>query len=98
MKYFVVLLHYTRPLEEVAPVTPEHRAFLDQGYDQGWFLVSGRRNPPVGGVIIARAPSREDLEALLAGDPFAVHGVARHECLEFDPVKRHPEYAKFFEA
>lgn len=98
MKYFIVLLHYTRPVEEVAEVTPEHRLYLDEGYKRGWFLASGRRNPPVGGVIVARAPEREDLAAFLANDPFALRGVARHELIEFDPVKRHPEMAKFFEA
>lgn len=98
MKYFVVLIRYTKPMDEVAKVTPDHRLFLDKGYKSDWFLASGRQNPPQGGVLIARAPSREELLALLAEDPFAVHEVATHEVIEFDPVKRHPEFAKFFEA
>jgi uncharacterized protein YciI len=96
VKFFVVLIHYTEPLETVAAVTPAHREFLDEGYARGWFLASGRRNPPVGGVLIARAPDRESLEALLARDPFLLQEVARHELIEFDPVKRHPDYAQFF--
>ncbi len=98
MNYFVVLIHYTRPMDEVAKVTPDHRAFLDQGYEKGWFLASGRRNPPTGGVLIARAPSVKELEDLLGKDPFVVQAVASHELIEFDPVKRHPEYAAFFES
>jgi uncharacterized protein YciI len=98
VNYFIVLLHYTRPIEEVSAVTPDHRAYLDEGYTRGWFLASGRRNPPVGGVLIARAPSIGELAAYLANDPFALRGVAHHELIEFDPVKRHPDYAKFFES
>lgn len=98
MKYFVVLIDYTRPIEEVAEVTADHRAFLDQGYEKGWFLASGPRNPRDGGLLISRAPSREELQALLADDPFVLKEVARHQLIEFDPVKRHGDYAAFFEA
>lgn len=98
MKYFVVLIHYTQPIDTVATVTADHRAFLDRGYEKGWFLASGPRHPPVGGILLCRAPARDELEALLADDPFVVKDVARHEVIEFDPVKRHGDYAAFFEA
>ncbi len=96
MKYFIINLTYLVPLEKVADVVGEHRAFLDEGYKRGWFLASGPQNPKLGGLLIARAPSREDLDALLANDPFKLKEICSYGFIEFDPVKRHPEMGAFF--
>ena len=63
---FVVVLTYIRPLEEVDAAGPAHVAWLRRGYDRGVFLVSGRRVPRTGGVIIAKAASLPEVEALKA--------------------------------
>jgi len=36
---------------------------------------------------------REQLDALLAGDPFALAGVVTHEVTEFNATKQHPALA-----
>lgn len=96
MKYFIVNLKYLVPVEQLADHVAAHRAHLDSGYSQGWFLASGPQNPKVGGIIIARAPSREYLEKLFEKDPFKVKQLAEYQIVEFEPVKRHPEMAAFF--
>ena len=50
----LIVLTYVKPLEEVDALLPAHVAWLDQGYAQGLFLVSGRRVPRTGGVIVTR--------------------------------------------
>lgn len=82
---FIVLLEYLKPLSEVDRFVAEHRAYLKTHYDAGHFLLSGRREPRTGGVIIARAATRAELEAILAADPFWREGIARHDIVEFVP-------------
>ena len=50
---FVLLLGYIRPIEEVDALMREHVAWLNEHYDAGRFVVSGRRVPRTGGVIVA---------------------------------------------
>jgi len=67
---FVLLLTYVKPLAEVDALMREHVAWLDEQYDAGRFLVSGRQIPRRGGVILARGDDREEIERLAATDPF----------------------------
>jgi len=84
-KMFVATSVYLKPLEELDRFYPEHYAWLNKHYASGRFLGSGRRVPPVGGVIIARGESQEELSFILAGDPFQQHGLAKYEIIEFNP-------------
>ena len=46
--------------------------------------------PREGGIILADAPSRAALEAVLGEDPFHQAGVARYEITEFTPLMTAP--------
>ncbi len=81
---YVVVLKYIRPLEEVDKLMRPHVAFLKEQYAAGVFITSGRRVPRTGGVILARAASHEAIAAVLAKDPFFVHGVAEYDVIEFE--------------
>jgi uncharacterized protein YciI len=70
MKHFVLEGEYLVPFEELADLIPRHREFLKKGYDAGFFLCSGPQIPARGGFLVARAESREKLDALLADEPF----------------------------
>jgi len=82
---FVLVLTYVRPLEEVDRLIDGHRAYLDRNYAAGRFVVSGRREPRTGGVILARSSSAAEIEAVIAEDPFSQQGVAEYEVIEFLP-------------
>ncbi|MBP8772805.1 MAG: hypothetical protein KBH25_05940 [Aeromonadaceae bacterium] len=88
---YIVLITYTRPLTEIDALIPAHREFLQRHYDAGHFLLSGRREPRTGGVILASLPSRAQLEQLLHEDPFAQAKAAEYEILEFTPTMTAPE-------
>jgi uncharacterized protein YciI len=80
---FVLVLTYTKPLEEVDALMRDHMAWLNAGYRDGHFLVSGRQIPRTGGVILAGGDDREAIEALAAADPFVREGVAKVDVIQF---------------
>ena len=92
---FVILLHYLKPLPEVDRFVAEHRAFLERHYAAGNFLLSGRQEPRTGGVILADAPTREQIEAIVREDPFNREQIARYEIVEFVPSLADPRLAQF---
>lgn len=84
---FVVLSTYTAPIEEIDLVLPDHAEWLTKHYQAGDFLLSGRRSPRVGGVILARQMLRGKLDAILATDPFSYRHMVRYEVIEFDATR-----------
>jgi hypothetical protein len=50
---FVIELTYKVPLTQIDAMMKEHVAFLDRHYAAGTFLLSGRKLPRDGGIIIA---------------------------------------------
>jgi uncharacterized protein YciI len=88
LSVFVLLLTYVKPLEEVDGLMREHISWLDEHYEAGRFVVSGRRIPRTGGVIVARGDDLEEIEAIAAGDPFVRGGVATCEVIAFRASQR----------
>jgi uncharacterized protein YciI len=89
---FVLVLTYVRPLEEVDALMREHVAWLQENYDAGRFVVSGRRIPRTGGVILARGDDRDEIEAIAANDPFVKGGVATCEVVQFRASQSEPGF------
>jgi uncharacterized protein YciI len=90
---YVVIIRYTKPIAEVDRHREAHKEFLRRAYEAGHFIVSGRQDPPVGGVILCKEMPREALETLLREDGYARAGVAQYEILRFDPVSHDPLFA-----
>jgi len=84
---YVIVLTYIKPLEEIDRHIADHVQWLNQGYEAGVFLASGRRVPRVGGVILARGESIEDLQLRLSRDPFQQPGLASCEIIPFEASK-----------
>jgi uncharacterized protein YciI len=80
---YVALSAYQVPLSEIDPHLAEHREWAEAHYLDGRLLVSGRRTPPVGGVLVLRASSQEDAEAFVATDPFALSGFSAYQVYGF---------------
>lgn len=78
---FILSLTYVKPQEEADRLMEPHMAWVNEGYDTGLLLASGRKVPRTGGLILARG-ERADIEAFVAADPFSVHGVADYEITE----------------
>lgn len=85
---FVIELVYKADLSEIDAHMKAHVAFLKKYYAAGIFLVSGRKIPRDGGIILAVAESREKLEAIVSEDPFHAHGLAEFRVIEFRASQR----------
>ncbi len=92
---FLILITYKQPIEVVDEYLVAHREFLEKGYQQDYFVVSGPRSPRTGGVVISQLTDRAQLEDLLKHDPYAIHDIAKYEIIEFTPVKYHKDFAAF---
>jgi len=92
MKFFFLEGQHLVPFEQRdQALIAAHRQFLQQGYDKGHFLLSGPTIPPTGGVLVARADSLEQLDELLAEEPFCKAGLMRFsKIIEFSPVQHQP--------
>ncbi|TXT43155.1 MAG: YCII-like protein [Spirochaetes bacterium] len=82
---FVITSVYLKPLDVVDKFLKEHRDFLDAYYKKGLFIASGRKSSGGGGVIFAKGGTKEDLEKILAEDPFSREAISRYEIIEFVP-------------
>ena len=78
---FILSLTYVKPTEEADRLMQPHMDWVNEGYDRGIFLASGRKNPRTGGVILARG-ERAEVEAYVAADPFTIESVALYEVTE----------------
>ena len=80
---FVIELIYKAPLKEIDAHMRAHVKFLNRYYASGNFLLSGRKIPRDGGIILAVAESRERIEAIVREDPFCARGLADFRVIEF---------------
>ena len=83
---YIVTLKYVKPLDEIDALIEAHVEFLKKQYEKGIFIASGRMVPRTGGVILVRAISLEELDAVLAEDPFNINGVAEYSMTQFIPT------------
>lgn len=79
---FVVLLKFFDNKEQSAQHLEAHKAWLQQGFDDGTFYLAGSLQPGLGGAIIAHNISREELEERVKQDPFVGENVVDHELFE----------------
>jgi uncharacterized protein YciI len=91
---FVIELVYKADLSEIDAHMRAHVAFLNKYYEAGNFVVSGRKIPRDGGIIVAIAESRADIEAIIREDPFHRHGLADFRVIEFRASQRAKDVPK----
>ncbi len=94
---FIIDVSYLVALDVIELHLAAHRAFLREQYARGVFLMSGRKVPRDGGIIIANMGSRAELEQLVTTDPFHIAGVAAYAITEFVPTMTADSFAAFRE-
>ena len=80
---FIIELLYQAELSQIDAAMRPHMAYLKEHYAAGRFVASGRKIPRDGGIILALAESREQLEAIVKQDPFVARGLADYRIIEF---------------
>ena len=79
---FVIELIYKADLEEIDAQMRSHMAYLNKHYEAGTFVVSGRKIPRDGGVILAVGKTRAEIEAIAKEDPFFKNGLAEFRVID----------------
>jgi uncharacterized protein YciI len=80
---FVVELDYKVPLARIDAAMPAHVRFLKKYYASGNFLVSGRKIPRDGGIILAVAQSTQQVDSIMREDPFCAQKLADYRIIQF---------------
>ena len=94
---FIIELIYKADLAEIDAHMAAHVAFLKKYYAAGNFLVSGRKIPRDGGIILAVGKSRQQIEGIVEDDPFYVQGLADFRIIEFRASQRANDIQKRIE-
>ena len=91
---FVIELIYKVDLAKIDAHMAAHVKFLKKYYASGHFLVSGRKIPRDGGIILAVGTSREQIQAIIQEDPFHARGLADFRIIEFRASQRADDIQK----
>ena len=94
MAMFVIELVYTADLATIDAHMTAHVRFLKKYYASGNFLVSGRKVPRDGGIILAVGKDRLEIEAIVEEDPFFANGLADFRIVEFRASQRASDIQK----
>ncbi|ADG41384.1 MULTISPECIES: YciI family protein [Leuconostoc] len=84
---FIIELTYIKPISDVEHYLPAHVEYLDKHYKSGHFMMSGRKEPRTGGMIIAQAESLDELTKIYHTDPFFINNIASFNVINFVPSK-----------
>ena len=91
---FIINLNYIVPLDELDLHMTAHVKFLQKYYKQNIFIASGRKVPRTGGIILAVAKSKEEIESIIKEDPFHKLKLAEFSIIEFLTSQSHPDFKK----
>jgi len=83
MIFYIVSLKYKVPLDEAGKVFPEHIAYIEKYHAAGKYIISGRREPRVGGVLVAANCSRDEIDKIVEEDPYNKKEIADFEIIDF---------------
>jgi uncharacterized protein YciI len=87
---FIIDIHYTVPLEEVDKHMEGHVAYLKKYMANNTFIITGKKEPRTGGILIANAASREEVEKIITEDTFYQKRVAEMTITEFTHARHNP--------
>jgi uncharacterized protein YciI len=91
---FIINLNYIVPLDKLDEYMTAHVKFLQKYYKKNIFIASGRKVPRTGGIILALADSKAQVEEIIQEDPFYIHKLADFSITEFLTSQYHPELKK----
>jgi uncharacterized protein YciI len=91
---FIINLSYIVPLETLDAHMTDHVKFLRKYYKKNVFVASGRKVPRTGGIILALANSKPEVEDIISEDPFYTHKLAEFTIIEFLASQYHPDLKK----
>ncbi len=85
---YIIELTYKVPVTEIDNNMAAHIKYLDKYYHSGHFLASGRKEPRDGGIIFATAENTQEINEIVAEDPFSILGLADYRIIHFKATKK----------
>ncbi|HEV2783650.1 MAG TPA: YciI family protein [Actinophytocola sp.] len=76
MTWFTVETRYTEDRDRLAAVRPGHRDYLGRLADEGKVLAGGPFADDKSGLAVYRVADADELDRLLAEDPYTTEGIA----------------------
>ena len=84
---FIVLLKFSGNKGLASQFMQGHKEWIQRGFDDDVFLLTGSLQPNLGGGIVAHNTSLSDLQSRVKDDPFVAEKVVSAEILEITPSK-----------
>ncbi|WP_405137389.1 YciI family protein [Nocardia sp. NBC_01388] len=85
--FILELTYRDGALDQLDRWIPEHYEYIDRHLATGEFLMSGRKVPRTGGVILAQGMDRATIEQLVTEDPFHREDLAEYTITEVQPTR-----------
>ena len=95
---FIVFLRFASQKERAGQFAQDHKRWIQQGLDEGVFLLVGSLQPQAGGFILAQGSSPEELRARVQQDPFVLQEVVTAEVHGITPALAQDRLAFLIEA
>lgn len=90
----LIIVNYTKPLEDIKKLLPEHIKFTKNACKEGKFIFNGPRKTHTGGIGIVNT-SLEEAQEIIKGSPFYLNQAAEHEFIEFDMLSWDDRFSCF---
>ncbi|MDG9669332.1 hypothetical protein ONV78_16450 [Hahella sp. CR1] len=82
---FIVLLKFSNNKSQAGQYLSGHKDWINQGFDDGVFLLVGSLQPSSGGGILAHNTSLAELQERVNADPFVAEDIVAAEIIEVAP-------------
>lgn len=81
---YLLIVSYTKSLDEVAVHSAAHAAWVKQYVDEGSILFAGPKKSKLGGVILVKSIAKNKLKEIIAADSYVKADVAEYQIIDFD--------------
>ena len=83
---YFILLTFTGQTDRLPQFIEAHKAWLQQGFEDGVFIVAGSITDGEGGAIVAVGEDEDALTVRVAKDPFVSEGIVVPEIIGVAPT------------
>ena len=84
---FIVLLRFSDNKAHAGKFMTGHKEWIERGFNQQIFLLTGSLEAKQGGTILAHNISKQELKHFVEEDPFVIENIVRPETIEITPGK-----------
>lgn len=81
----IIILKFTKKRHSAEQYLPDHKAWLERGFEDDAFLLAGTLGSNLGGAILARGLPIEAIQERVNEDPFVRENIVSAEVLEYAP-------------